>query len=83
MNMPIRTFGSESSEREALDAVVDHRDVGVDQGQRGERRGADREALADRRGGVADLVERVGDVRGSLAEADISAMPPALSATGP
>jgi hypothetical protein len=58
-------------------------DEGRDDGQGRQRRGADGEALADGRGGVAELVQGVGDVRVSSPMPAISAMPPALSATGP
>ena len=55
-----------------------------EQHQRGEAGRADRVALRDGLGGVADGVERVGDVaRTSSGRFAISAMPPALSVTGP
>jgi hypothetical protein len=44
-------------------------DEGGDDGQRRQRRRADGEALADRRRGVADLVEAVGDLAASPAHA--------------
>jgi hypothetical protein len=57
---------------------------GGEQRQRGERGRADREALADRGGGVADGVELVGAAADLLFGSSlISAMPPALSAIGP
>ena len=56
----------------------------AEQGQGGERRRADGEALADGGGGVADGVELVGALRAPPAPSSaISAMPPALSAMGP
>ena len=57
--------------------------VGVEEHERGERRGADRVALRDRLGGVADRVELVGDLTHRLGRSAISAIPPALSVTGP
>ncbi|WDT78489.1 MAG: hypothetical protein MPW14_14930 [Candidatus Manganitrophus sp.] len=55
-----------------------------EQHQRGQAGRADRVALGHRLGGVADGVERVGDVAHLLrAGSAISAMPPALSVIGP
>ena len=57
--------------------------VGREQGERGEDRRADRVALRDRLGRVADGVERVRDPRASGGSFAISAIPPALSVIGP
>ena len=57
--------------------------VGGEQHQRAEARRTDRIALGDRLGRVADGVERVGRLADILGRPDISAMPPALSVTGP
>ena len=58
--------------------------VGVEEDERRERGGADRVALRDRLRRVADRVERVGDRPHALGgRSAISAMPPALSVTGP
>ena len=51
-------------ENEVRVTIADLGDIGADQGQCGECRGADGKALADGCGGVADLVERVGDLAG-------------------
>jgi hypothetical protein len=70
-------------EVEARGPQTDRRGVGAEERQRGERGRADREALADRGGGVAERVEAVGDLAVSLPRWLISVMPPALSAIGP
>jgi hypothetical protein len=57
--------------------------VGREQHQRAETGRTDGVALGDGLGGVADRVERVGVVRTSFGRPAISAMPPALSVTGP
>ena len=58
--------------------------VGAEQDQSGEAGRADRIALGHRLGGVADRVERVGAVADARPPCPtISAMPPALSVTGP
>ena len=60
------------------------RRVRVEQDERRERGRADRVALRDGLRRVADRVERVGDRRGrDSGRSAISAMPPALSVTGP
>ena len=68
MKMPMSTCGLSSSSRKS-DGVGGHGlDERGDDRQRGQSGGADREALADRRGGIAELVQRVGDGAGLLAE---------------
>jgi hypothetical protein len=57
--------------------------IGGEEREGGQRGGADREALADRGGRVAGGVQGVGAFADLRRAAAISAMPPALSATGP
>jgi hypothetical protein len=57
--------------------------IGGEQRQGREHRGTDREALADRSSRVAERVEFVGHLADFGPRCAISAMPPALSATGP
>ena len=64
--------------------LLDLLDVGGHQGQSGQSGGADGEALAGGGGGVAQRVQSVGALADLVgARPAISAMPPALSATGP
>ena len=63
---------------------ADRLDERCEEGDRGDDRRADREALGDGLGGVADRVEAHHDALGlAVNSPDISAMPAALSATGP
>ncbi len=69
MKSPMMTAGSESEKATSLPAACEVVGVVGEEHQGRERRGADRVALGDRLGRVADRIERVGDVAHLLRQA--------------
>ena len=84
MKRPAITQASREAEGGPEPLVAEAGRVAVEEDERGERGRADRVALRDGLRRVADGVERIGDRAHRLGgRSAISAMPPALSVTGP